>query len=277
MEKDEVYLVDMWRILVREWRWWLAMLVLAVAATFAFTHLAKRQWEATAWIQIGQVGAVPAGQDPKVESLARVLERLQTAAFQNEVMQSIGFSPESRESRIYRKSLKLEPLPYAGPLVKLTVRGSSPQQAQQFAEATVSRLHAIHQGLEAKPLALAQARLNEVQSELSGAVAERNQWKQAVSQSDPAGKAGQGTALTGMLAASMRGDIYGLSAARSDLSTRLSTTYTYETSLLWPVYVPEHQAFPNPVLCWGIGILFGLCLGVFAAMVRNALRRRKSD
>ncbi|SFS19941.1 Chain length determinant protein [Dyella sp. OK004] len=276
MERDEVYLVDMWRILLREWRWWLTVLVLALALTFAFTHLAKRQWEATAWIQIGQVGAVPGGQDPKVEPLARVLERLQTAAFQNEVMQSLGFTPESRESHIYRKSLKLEPLPYAGPLVKLTVRGSSPPQARQFAEATVARLHAIHQGLEAKPLALAQARLNEVQSELSGAVTEREQWLQTAGRNDAASKAGQGMALTGVLAANMRSEIYGLTAARSDLSTRLSTTYTYETSLLWPVYVPEHQAFPNPVLCWGVGILGGLCLGVFAAMVRNAMRRRNS-
>lgn len=275
MEKDEVYLVDLWRILVREWRWWLTVLVVVLALTFAFTHLAKRQWEATAWIQIGQVGAVPGGQDPKVEPLARVLERLQTAAFQNEVMQSIGFSPESRESHVYRKSLKLEPLPYAGPLVKLTVRGDSPQQARQFAEATVARLRAIHQGLGAKPLELAHARLDEVQSALSGAVAERDQWRQAASQSDGAGKGGQGMALSGMLVASMRSDIDGLTAARSDLSARLSATYTYETSLLWPVYVPERQAFPNPVLCWGIGVLGGLCLGGFVAMVRNAVRRRK--
>jgi len=274
MERDEVYLIDMWRMLVREWRWWLAALVLVFAATFAFTHLAKRQWEATAWIQIGQVGAVPTGQDPKIEPLARVLERLQTATFQDEVMQSLGLPHDSREARIYRKSLKLEPLPYAGPLVKLTVRGYSQQQARQFAEATVGRLRAIHQGLGAQSLEMAHARLDEVQSELSSAVAERDQWQQEANRGDAAGKGVQGMAVTSMLAASMRGNIYGLAATKSDLSARLSSMYTYETSSLWPVYVPEHQAFPNPVLAWGIGLLFGLCLGVFAAMVRNALRRR---
>ncbi|MBV8157924.1 MAG: chain-length determining protein, partial [Dyella sp.] len=42
----------------------------------------------------------------------------------------------------------------------------------------------------------------------------------------------------------------------------------------WPVYVPERQAFPNPVLTYGIGLLAGLGLGVFAGVTRNAVRRR---
>src|SRR5690348_16266952 len=64
MEQDEVYLADLWRIFAREWKWFVLVLVLTLACTYAFAPLVKRQWEATAWIQIGQVGAVPSGQDP---------------------------------------------------------------------------------------------------------------------------------------------------------------------------------------------------------------------
>src|SRR5690348_12523506 len=107
MEQDEIYLIDLWRIFTREWKWFAAVTVLTLACTYAFAHLVKRQWEASAWIQIAQVGQVPSGQDPKVEPLARVLERLQLVAFQNEVMASMGFSPKSPEALLYRKSLKL--------------------------------------------------------------------------------------------------------------------------------------------------------------------------
>lgn len=55
-QHDEIYLIDLWRILRREWRWAVAALVVVLGLTFAFTRLAKPQWEATAWIQVGEIG-----------------------------------------------------------------------------------------------------------------------------------------------------------------------------------------------------------------------------
>jgi uncharacterized protein involved in exopolysaccharide biosynthesis len=274
MERDEIYLVDMWRIVVREWKWFLLMVVLVLAATYAFTHVARRQWEATAWIQIAQVGQVPQGQDPKVEPLQRVAERLQTNAFQNEVVQSLGLPLDSREAGLYRKSLKVDQLQYAGALVRLTVRADSARQARQFAEATVAQLRVVHQGLEATTLALARARLDEVQADLKDALAERDRLLQTAGRGEAGDKSGQASSLAGVLVASRGEEIRNLQTTRSDLLTRLSASYTYETSLLWPVYVPEGQVFPNAVLFWGVGILAALGLGTFAAVVRNALRRR---
>ncbi|WP_229238255.1 Wzz/FepE/Etk N-terminal domain-containing protein [Dyella amyloliquefaciens] len=271
MERDEIYLIDMWRILVREWKWCLAVLVLVLAGTYAFAHLARRQWEASAWILIGQVGQVPQGQDPKVEPIARVLERLQTTAFQNDVTGSLGLAPASREAQLYRKSLKLEPLPYAGPMVRVNVRGESPAQARQFAEATVAQLRAVHRGMEATPLSLAHARLDEVQTELKEALADRDRLLQAARKDDAGGK---DASLVSVLLASKSEDIRNLQMQQSDLAMRLSPNFTYETSLPWPAYVPERQAFPNPVLTYGIGLLAGLGLGAFAGVARNAARRR---
>lgn len=268
MQQDEIYLIDLWRTLAREWRWFVTLLVLVLAATFAFVHSAKPQWQATAWIQIGQVGLVPPGQDPKVEPLARVLERLQLEPFQNDVMKSLGYSPDAPEARLFRKSLKLEPLPYAGPLIKLTVRGLTPQQAQQFAQATVAQLQAIHRGFEAAPLKLAHERLDEVQTDLQSATSARDQLQQSASKGN-----GVDTALVESAVARKDEEIHKLKETRSDLVERLGTNYTYETSLMWPVYVPDHQAFPNPALTWGVGLLGGLLLGAFAAVARNAFRR----
>lgn len=274
MQRDEIYLVDMWRIFIREWRWFSLGLLIALVATFAFVRVAKPQWEASAWIQIGQVGAAPQGQDPKIEPLARVLERLQFVPFQNDVLQSLGMSPDTPEARLYRKSLKLDPLPYAGPMVKVSVRATSPELARRLADGTVAHLHAIHHQLEATPLALATARLDEVQRDLKVAVTERDRLQQSTG-SEPRKDAGDVTAplVATALLASKNQEIHDLRQTQSDLSIRLSTMYTYETSAMWPVYVPDHPAYPNPALTWGLGLLVGLSLGVFAAVARNAARR----
>ncbi|OOG56563.1 Wzz/FepE/Etk N-terminal domain-containing protein [Rhodanobacter sp. C03] len=277
MEQDEIYLIDLWRIFSREWKWFAAVLVVALVCTFAFAHRARNQWEATAWIQIGQVGQVPSGQDPKTESLARVLERLQMVPFENEVMNSLGFSPDSPEASLYRKSMKLEPLPYAGPLIRMSLRGYSAQQVRQFAVATVNQLQAIHQRLEARPLQLAKARLDEIQADLRNAQAEQDRLQQAVTPAgkDDAGSKGiQNPLLASVLLTSKNEEIRGLQLARSDLVDRLSATYTYETSLLGSVYVPDKRVSPNLVLIWGAGLLLGAFLGGLAAMARNAVRRR---
>lgn len=277
MEQDEIYLIDLWRIFRREWKWFAAVLALALVCTYAFVHRLKPQWEATAWIQIGQVGQAPTGQDLKTESLARVLERLQMVPFENEVMTSLGFAVDSPEAKLYRSSMKLDPLPYAGPLIRMSVRAYSPQQARRFATATVDRLQAIHRHLETVPLRLAHARLAEIQADLRDAMAERDGLQQAVipaGKGDAGGKSIQSPLLASVLLGSKNAEIRSLQSARSDLLDRLSATYTYETSLLGSVYVPALKASPNRKLIWGAGFLLGAFLAGLTALARNAVRRR---
>ncbi|HEY0197592.1 MAG TPA: lipopolysaccharide biosynthesis protein [Rhodanobacter sp.] len=250
------------------------MLIAVLACTYAFTHSVKPQWEATAWIQIGQVGPVPPGLDPKVEPLLRVIERLQLVPFENEILESIGFASDSPEAQLYRNSLKLEPMPYAGPLVRLNVRARSPQQARQFATATVTRLQAVHRQLEVLPLKYAHEHLAQVEMDLRDALADRARLLQVAASGARGDAAGKG--IAGMLLANKNEDVRNLQQARSDLMDRLGPIYTFETSMPWPVYVPERQAFPNPALMWGIGLLLGMFLAAFAATTRNVARRAAS-
>jgi LPS O-antigen subunit length determinant protein (WzzB/FepE family) len=158
------------------------------------------------------------------------------------------------------------------------LRARSPQQAHQFATATVDRLQAIHHDLEAVPLQLAHARLDEIQTDLRNASAERDRLQQAVpAANDAGGKNIQNPLLASVLLTSKNAEIRGLQLARSDLLDRLSATYTYDTSLLGSVYVPEKKASPNLVLIWGAGFLLGAFLAGLIALARNALRRRHAD
>jgi len=276
MERDEIYLIDLWRIFTREWKWFVLVLVLTLACTWAFAHLVKRQWEAAAWIQIAQVGQVPSGQDPKVEPLQRVTERLQLVPFKNEVLASAGYAKTSPVAQLYRNSLKLEPMLYAGSLVKLTVRAYSRQQASELAAATVARLRTIHQGLEQAPLKAARARLAQIDADLQTAEADRARYQQAAASGNRGEAGGRDVAnpmLASLLLVNKNEEIRSLRQARNDLAERLGPTYTYETSLMWPVYVPDKQAFPNPELTYGIGLLLAIFLGSSAALARDVARR----
>ena len=270
MQHDEIYLIDLWRLLARQWRGFAIALLAVVALAVAYAWLAKPRYEATAWVQVGQVGTAPAGQDPRPEPFQRVLDRLQTRSFQDEVTQSLGLAPKSPEAAAYRNSLKAEPSFYAG-LIKLSVRAGSAEQAGRLVLATVSHLQAIHGQLQAQPLAQAQARLDELKTDLRAATSERDGLQQLAGKDEHAGQGG--AIAAGLLLASKDTEVRELRNARSDLAARMSANYTFATSMPWPIYQPERPVAPNRVLILGVGVLGGLGLGLFVAVALDARRR----
>jgi hypothetical protein len=275
MERDEIYLIDLWRIVRREWRWLVAVLVVVLAGAIYVAYAARPQWEATAWIRPGQLGPVPSGEDPRIEPFQRVIERMETVPFQDGVLRDLGLAFNTPEAHLYRKSFDLGPSPYAG-LIKVNVRGYSPQQASRFAQATYDHLHAIHENLLAEPLHLAEARLRQAQAQLAEATTERDRLRRAVApgQQDIASASGrQDLLLASMVLASNNQEVRSLQQSVSDLKARLSASYSYHTSMAWPIYVPERRAYPNRVLICAGGLVLGLGLGLMAALARNARRR----
>ena len=265
MQQDEIYLIDMWRVLSRQ-RWWFAgVFVLTLLLVGGYLATAKRKWEVDAWIQIGQAGTAPTGQDPKVESLLRVMERLKTDGFKNEVLTGIGIPLKSPEARLYRASMTLDPQPYAS-LLHITVRAYSPSDARQLALATFNHLHAIHRALGMAPVAGARQRLKEIDGELDAALADRARLRDAVaSRADGA--------LASFSLAGTDAGIRDLQQARAEIQTRLEANYTFETAMPWPVHVSENPVAPAVPLIAGFGVLCGLFLGVLASVAADALRR----
>lgn len=272
MPQDEIYLIDLWRILRREWRWCLLPLLLALALAALFLHGATRQWQATAWVQVGEFGPTPAGRDPKLEPFQRVIDRIKTRQFQEQVLHSVDVDSDSRQAALYRDSLKLDPDPYAN-LIQLTLRAQSPQQARQLATATIAQLQALHRRIQVGPLQQASARLQELAADIAATQAERERLLQQ--QREGRGSVEQ-QLLGNMLLSEKTTTLRGLKAEREDLLGRLDARYTYDTSAPWDTYVPPRAAFPNPVLVLAAALLAGLGGGVLAAVARNALRRRQA-
>ncbi|CAD7717860.1 hypothetical protein LMG31884_26900 [Xanthomonas hydrangeae] len=273
-QHDDIYLIDLWRILRREWRWALAALVVVLGLTFAFTRLAKPQWEATAWIQVGEIGPTPAGRDPKVEPFQRVIDRVKTRLFQDAVLRKAGLPLNSRAAQLYRGSLKPDPDPYAN-LIGVTIRAESSAQARRLAMATVTELQTLHGQTNAVALELARTRLQGLNEDLRAALVNRAQLQQQVQAGQGGAAATPAQVVAGVLLTDSNTTIRALKAERDDLIARLTTRYTYQTSLAWPLYVPDRQAFPNAITAWAAGLLAGAGLGVLAAVLRNAWRRRR--
>lgn len=273
-QHDEIYLIDLWRILRREWRWALAALVLVLGLAFVFLRVATPQWEATAWIQVGEIGPTPAGRDPKVEPFQRVIDRMKTRLFQDAVLRQAGVPLKSRVAQVYRGSLKPDPDPYAN-LIGITVRAESAQQARTLAMATVTVLQTLHGDTNTAALALARTRLQGLSEDLRVATLTRQQLQQQLH----AGQGGSGATpaqvLAGVLLTENTTAIRAIKAERDDLIARLTARYTYQTSLAWPLYVPEQRAFPNAVMVWAVALLGGAGLGTVVAVLRNAWRRHR--
>jgi hypothetical protein len=267
-EHDEIYLIDLWAVLVREWRWFVCVALPVLAATVAFLATARSQWEAEAWVQIGQVGAAPVGIDPKVEPLLRVIERVKTVDFQTQVTQGLGMPADSAQAALYRRSLKTEPEPYAN-LFRLFVRGYSPDDAKALATATVTRLQAIHARLGAPGMEQAKQRMAELDDALRVAVADRERLRRSAG-------GGKDAALAGMLLAGRNDDVRALQKERADLAYRMTPGNTFATSMPLPVAVTRGRVYPNVPVVLGAGILAALFLGGLAATGRNALRRRST-
>ncbi|MGS0641587.1 Wzz/FepE/Etk N-terminal domain-containing protein [Xanthomonas oryzae] len=272
-QHDEIYLIDLWRILRREWRWAVAALVLVLGLTFAFTQLAKPQWEATAWIQVGEIGPTPAGRDPKVEPFQRVIDRMKTPLFQDAVLRQARVPLNSRAAQLYRGSLKPDPDPYAN-LIGVTIRAESARQARALAMATVTQLRMLHGDTNTAALDLARARLQGLSDDLRAATATRAQLQKQFQVGQGRSAATPAQVLAGVLLTDSNTTIRALKSERDDLVARLTVRYTYQTSLAWPLYVPDRQAYPNAITAWAAGLLAGAGLGVLAAVLRNAVRRR---
>ncbi|WP_157006290.1 hypothetical protein [Luteibacter yeojuensis] len=266
MQHDEVYLIDMWRLLHRQRWWFLGMFALVATAVGAYLATANRQWEVDAWVQIGQVGAAPVGQDPKVEPLLRVIERMKTDAFKNDVLAGIGIPWDAPAARLYRGSFTMDPQPYAN-LLHITVRAYSPGDARQLALATVAHLRAIHDVIGAQPLAAARARLAEIEGDLAAATADRDRLRAQL-----AGGHADGALASVSLAGTDQG-IRDLQQARNEIRARLAQNYTYETSMPWPVHVSDDPVKPIVPLVAGLGVLGGLFLGALAAIAADVRHR----
>ncbi len=280
MNEEEIRLIDVWRILARQKKWVWGIPAVTVACALAFVLVVSPQWEATAVIQIGQVGqgAVGLGR-PLVESPPRAIERMKLNAFRDAVLADLKIpsDEDNPEARLYRASLKLKLLPDTD-LIELRVRGRSREDAEKWAQATVARLRDVHQELARPSIQRLEVQLMEVKQDLERTEAMRANLIEAASvkgRNGPGYRFAENVLLANILN-SRDAEIRHLRERMVGLQEQLSPARTYPTSLIDRVHVPEKPVFPKKTSSVVLAGMLGSLLGFLMAFISDYVQRTRS-
>lgn len=279
-DEEEIRLSDLWRMLI-EARWWVIGITLASAvAAFGLALLVPAKWESLSVIQIGQVGQSEVGQVASlIEPPARVVERLKLRSFGDGVLASMDIEPSDDDprARLYRDSMRVRQLANTD-LIEIRVRGHSPEDARQFAEATIVRLQEIHEQLARPSVERLGSQLETVVLELERTIGERERIREdghSRQELNPGERFSENVVLNNMLV--MRdNEIRELRETRLALEERLSPSRTYRTAPAGAIYVPERRVSPKRTLAVVLAAFGGLIGGTIIALMLRGFRRRTS-
>jgi len=257
----------------------LAGLVIGIAATFAI----PRQWEATGVLQVGQVAnesATASGPSMLIEPTARALERLRIPQFADAVLKQLnlaGGPEEGAEASLIRNSLKSTMLT-GSDLIQYSVRGFSPDQAKQAAQAVSDELTRIHGGLMRPSVDRLNADLQEVAEGVVREEKRREMLNGLVRTRDQAGlaaKFSENVLLSEMVNENEKALRF-LRFRKNTLQELLSAERTYNTHLLGPVEIGRRYVFPRKSIFGGAGLVIGLLLGALLGIAFDAKRRTRA-
>lgn len=272
-ERDDISLRDLWRILIDQKKWLIGIPIACVFLTIVGILLSKPTWEATAVIQIGQIGQSGAGQGLQlIEPPARAIERMKMKSFADGVLAylKISLAPRDPTARLFRTSLSLKALGTSD-LIQVRVRGYSPEEAATWGSAVVDQISAAHEKLTQPTIGRLNTQLAELKKQMQMIENERVNLSKIVSIT--AAKSGVSNFSENLLFSNLlvqkNAELRDFEMRLLAVNEQLSSIQAYPTSLVDRVYVPEQPASPKKWLMIMLAAIVGLILGVIVAFLRN--------
>lgn len=272
-EQDEFSLRDLWRILISQRRWLLGLPFVCVLLAAVGVFIAKPKWEATAVIQIGQVGQSGVGQGSQlIEPPLRAIERMKMKSFEDDVLTALKIPVEVDDpvAKLFRSTLSLKALG-ATDLIQVKVRAVSRDQAQTWANAVVDRLREVHERLAQPTIDRLRKQQSELKKQMQIIEEERTNLLKIVSKSSETSGDSRFSAnlLLSNLLLQKNAELRDFEMRRLAADEQLTSVRTYPTSLIDRIYVPEKPASPKKLLIVMLSAVLGLILGVVVALLRN--------
>ena len=272
-EQDEFSLRDLWRILISQRRWLLGLPFVCVLLAALGVFIAKPKWEATAVIQIGQVGQSGVGQGSQlIEPPLRAIERMKMKSFEDDVLTALKIPVEVDDpvAKLFRSTLSLKALG-ATDLIQVKVRAVSRDQAQTWANAVVDRLREVHERLAQPTIDRLRKQQSALKKQMQIIEEERKNLLTIVSKSIETSGDSRFSAnlLLSNLLLQKNAELRDFEMRRLAADEQLTSVRTYPTSLIDRTYVPEKPASPKKLLIVMLSAVLGLILGVVVALLRN--------
>jgi hypothetical protein len=267
---DEMSLGDLARVLCAGWRLILGALAATLLLTGFYLAVTPKQHEATLIVRLGQIGVVKGVR--QIEDDANASARIQGPEFQSAVIESLGWKGDKR-AKLLKSSFQVSN-PSSG-LLKIRVRGFSPDEARQAADASRAVLVGIHNSLAKSITALRERDLSNAQSAIADAEA-------FLRDTQGLGQRGRNSAsemaAVNLLRATKeeKSRLRELHALQADLKEAMSPELNKPTSALEPALVSDTPTYPNPRRVWLFATFAGLLLGLLLVTVRSINRLNRN-
>lgn len=273
LEQDDMSLQDLWRVLVAQKKWVIGIAIVCVFLAIVWVSITRPKWEATAVIQIGQIGLPAAGQAPLlVEPSVRVIERMRLKSFEDDVLTAlkIPIDPGDTIAQLFRSSLSLKILGTTD-LIQVRIRGYSPDQGAIWARAIADRIKVVHEEITQPIVERLKKQLVELSKQMQAIEQERGSLLKIISTSTARsgdGKFSENLLLSNLLIAK-NAELRDFEMRRLAVNDQLTWIRAYPTSIVDRVYVPEKPASPKKLLTVLLAAIVGLVLGVIVGLLRN--------
>ncbi|MFX1671526.1 Wzz/FepE/Etk N-terminal domain-containing protein [Paraburkholderia sp. A2WS-5] len=257
--------------------WWIAAFLVAGAVLgIAYSFTKAHQWEAATFVQIGQIDELGSGSAP-IDTPNRAVQRVQVDPFIDQVLRSQSLPTqigENSESDLIRRTLSAEIVPNSD-VIKLTVRGLSPQKADATLQAAQNQLIGIHAGIVEAALKRTHDRLDTINAAIADAQSKRAGVASTASTraNSGAGDSGVTNVLLGnILDVSDRTLLVKLGEERALALLQLSPQHTFNTKPLAAIAVSQLPVYPKRSTFALFGAVVGGLIGVLVAARRHAKR-----
>jgi capsular polysaccharide biosynthesis protein len=272
-ERDDFSLKDLWHVLISQKKWLIGLPFICVFLAVVGVFLSKPKWEATAVIQIGQVGQSGVGQGSQlIEPPVRAIERMKMKSFEDDVLTRLKISSEEGNpmASLFRSTLALKALGTTD-LIQVKIRAHSREQAQSWANAVVDRLKDVHERLAQPTIDRLRKQQAELKKQMLIIEEERSSLLRIVSKSSETSGDSRFSAnlLLSNLLLQKNAELRDFEMRRLAADEQLTSVRTYPTSLIDRIYVPEKPASPKKLLVVILAAVLGFILGVIVALLRN--------
>ncbi len=264
-------LSNVWRAVTLFRYWVLASTGIVTVMSIAIALNVPAQWQATALVQIGQVGradrldqsAQNQSNTPLVETPGALISRVMHPSFL--VGLKAYFSLHSiklteNEVLLLKKTLKAVQTKNAD-LIEIRLRAYSPELAREYARSSIEYLRDVQNA----SYSVGVSRLRAQQASVVKNIQQARAQIEALDKRLYGKRGGDDLMLTGMLLKSKNNELQELEERELILEEMLDATRTFPTRIIGDVYVNENPVFPNVPLIAVIVLLLSLTTSILVA------------
>lgn len=263
---------DLAVVIKHQWMLVSLCIVLGFAVAMAAYVVTPEKWSAFVTVKIGKIPQ--RGREENIESVDQFIARVGGRDFQDRVLGRAKIDEgglTGTQATLFRKSFLASSLRNSD-FVQISFSATSQEYAQKLGTAIAQNVLSDHKIPLDAVTARLKAQFDSVLREAATANEANAQMQSELSGARKTGAESHSLAnvtLTSLLVNNMRLR-ESLRAAQSDLERDLSITSLYATTVT-PVHIDD-TPFPKAITFAGVGIIFGLILGVLLAMFRTRTR-----